>query len=54
MSLVEHVDVEAEVLSGLWEQRAGNKKLNKINLNQWLQVDLNAYTNNKMEIKQYD
>lgn len=44
MSFVEHIDIKAEVLVGLWEQRAGNKKLNKIILNHWFQVDLNIQT----------
>ena len=51
MSSVEYVGVEAEVWAGLWEQRVGNQNLNKIKSNQWVHVDSNAYTNNKMRNK---
>lgn len=47
-SLVEQVDVEAEVWARLWEQKVEKKNVHKINLNQWPHVDSKAYTNKKM------
>lgn len=47
-SLVEQVDVEAEVWARLWEQKVEKKNVQKRNLNQWPHVDSKAHTNNKM------
>lgn len=47
-SLVEQVDVEAEVWARLWEQKVEKKNVQKRNLNQWPHVDSKTYTNNKM------